>query len=189
MRKSLVKTSKFLSLVLRHKPETIDLKLDHGGWACVDELKQKSASAKVQLTDEILTEIVETNDKRRFIFSVDGRRIRANQGHSISVDLGLTPISPPSNLFHGTAIRFLTSIRKSGLISGNRQYVHLSDNRTTAEKVGQRHGRVVVLRIDSKSMSKDGFFFFRSENNVWLIDRVPAKYLIYPETIYPRFGS
>jgi putative RNA 2'-phosphotransferase len=121
--------------------------------------------------------VVAKNDKQRFSLSADGNRIRANQGHSIPVDLKLEPIEPPIVLFHGTATRFLNSILKNGLKSGSRQHVHLSPDEATAIKVGQRHGKPVVLQIDSSSMHADGHVFYRSENNVWLTRHVPVKYM------------
>lgn len=173
----LVNKSKFLSLVLRHKPEQIGLVLDSNGWANVDEILQK-----MQIDFETLQIIVDTNDKKRFAFNEDKSKIRANQGHSLqSVDLQFEKQEPPEYLFHGTAIRFLDSIRAEGLTKQSRQHVHLSINIETALKVGQRHGKPVVLKIFSKKMFDDGYEFYLSENNVWLTDHVPTKYLTMDE--------
>ena len=177
MNKQHITISKFLSLVLRHKPEHIGITLDDAGWASVEELIQKASIKGFHLTPELIAEVVAKNDKQRFSLSADGNRIRANQGHSIPIDLKLEPVEPPIVLFHGTATRFLDSILKNGLRSGSRQHVHLSPDEATAIKVGQRHGKPVVLTIDSSSMHADGYMFYRSENNVWLTLHVPVKYI------------
>ncbi|WP_195819927.1 RNA 2'-phosphotransferase [Roseobacter sp. MH60115] len=169
--------SKFLSLVLRHKPEEIDLQLDTHGWARVDELLRKLKKSGRKLSHDELIEIVEMSDKKRFTLSEDGRRIRAAQGHSIEVDLGLKPRQPPCELYHGTASANLDAIFSNGLVPGKRQQVHLSLDPDTAERVGQRHGRPVVLRVEAQRMFDDGFEFFRADNGVWLTDAVPARYL------------
>lgn len=174
---SLVSTSKFLSLVLRHDPGVISIALDANGWVDVDELLAACDRAGKHISRELLQEIVATSDKKRFSFSDDGRRIRANQGHSVVVDLGLTPIEPPPVLYHGTAERNLDSILRQGLLKGKRHHVHLSADRDTATAVGRRHGTPVALSIDAAAMGKDGFQFYRSENGVWLVDEVPAKYV------------
>jgi putative RNA 2'-phosphotransferase len=178
----LVKMSKFLSLVLRHKPEEIGLTLDDNGWADVKELIRLMNQGGRPMTRPLLEQIVAENDKRRFAFSDDGRRIRANQGHSIEIDLALTPVEPPELLYHGTASRFLDSIRVEGLHSGNRQHVHLSVDGATATRVGQRHGRPVVLVVRAAEMAAAGHQFFCSDNGVWLTQRVPVEYLNFPET-------
>lgn len=174
-----VNISKFLSLILRHKPEVIGLELDSGGWANVDELLTKCQQARrgKNITREDLAKVVETNNKSRFAFSSDGKRIRASQGHSISVDLGYEPIEPPRYLWHGTASRFLGSIFEKGLLKMNRQHVHLSADQETALVVGQRHGKPVVFRVRALDMYNDGYSFFLSANGVWLTDWVPVKYL------------
>ncbi len=172
------KISKHLSYVLRHKPEAIGLTLDIAGWAEIDELIAKSS--EISNRDQI-TQVVTENDKQRFIISVDGKRIRANQGHSISIDLGLQPSDPPDHLYHGTATSFLDIILEQGLKKMNRQHVHLSANLETAIKVGSRHGKVVILKLDIDSMKRDGIDFFVSENGVWLTDRVPPQYLSITE--------
>jgi len=180
MEKRLVKKSKFLSLVLRHKPEVIGLKLDEAGWVSVNELIKACSENKFELTLGELREIVETNDKKRFAFSDDGKRIRASQGHSVDIELGYSPAIAPDKLFHGTASRFLGSIFSKGLIKGNRHHVHLSADVETAHSVGTRHGKPVVLEIDSAQMQTDGFLFYISENGVWLTDSVPVEYIVFP---------
>lgn len=175
--KTIVQTSKFLSFVLRHKPDAIGLELDGSGWADVLQLIDRAASDGRNLSEELIRVVVETNDKQRFEMSEDGRRIRASQGHSIEIDLGLEPRIPPDILFHGTATRFLDSILASGLEPRGRQHVHLSADEATAIAVGQRHGKPVVLQIDAASMTVDGHRFYLSKNLVWLADSVPADYL------------
>lgn len=169
--------SKFLSLVLRHQPQTIGLQLDENGWASVDVLLQKMNEHGKKINLEKLKEVVATNDKQRFRFSDDLTKIRANQGHSIAVELALPPSTPPDTLFHGTATRNLDSIKEKGLIKGSRQHVHLSSNRETATKVGQRHGVPIVLIVNTKQMAEDGILFYISDNGVWLTDYVDAKYI------------
>ncbi len=166
--------SRFLSLILRHKPETIGIKLDENGWANVTELLNKINKG---VTFEMLEEIVETNDKKRFAFNEDKTKIRASQGHSVKVDLELMVLAPPNILYHGTADRFVDSIINEGIKVKSRTHVHLSDNYETAVNVGSRHGRVVVLEIDAKRMWDDGYKFYLSENKVWLADGVPSKYI------------
>jgi putative RNA 2'-phosphotransferase len=166
--------SKFLSLILRHSPETIGLQLDQNGWADVDELMSKSS---VHFTSEELEEVVETNDKQRFAFNADHTKIRASQGHSIDIDLALQPQQPPEFLFHGTVAKFLEAIKKDGLQKMSRQHLHLSHDRQTAEKVGSRRGIPVILNISSGQMHRDGILFFLSDNGVWLTDHVPAQYI------------
>lgn len=171
------KISRFLSYVLRHEPHAIGLSLDGQGWAAVDELIGKAQASGTPLDRETLFEIVSTSDKKRFTLSEDRHFIRAAQGHSVEVDLGLPPVPPPDALFHGTAMRFLESILAEGLRPGSRRKVHLSADEATALKVGMRHGKPVVLKVDSASMAKDGLAFWQAENGVWLTDAVPAKYL------------
>jgi len=170
---SIKKISKFLSLILRHKPETIGLKLDTHGWADIDELMAKSKNIK--LTRALIDEVVAQNDKQRFI--IEGNKIRANQGHSIDVDLEFKAVTPPDMLYHGTATRFLESIIQTGLSKQKRQHVHLSKDIETAIMVGKRHGKVVILEVDTKRMLEDGYEFYLSVNGVWLTDVVPVKYL------------
>lgn len=171
------KTSKFLSYVLRHHPELIDLNLDENGWANVDELIAKSTNDSQGFTFEELDEIVETNDKKRFIFNEDKTRIRANQGHSIDINLALIPQQPPEFLYHGTAQGNIDSILEKGIEKRSRQHVHLSQDKETASKVGMRHGKPVILTINTQKMFEDGLEFYLSENNVWLTDFVEAKYI------------
>ena len=177
MRKELKSKSKFLSLVLRHKPEVADVIPDENGWCQIQALLSGAESAGVNISRSELEEIVETNEKKRFRLSEDGLRIRANQGHSIEVELGLTEMEPPKILFHGTTTRFEESIMKSGLVRMKRHHVHLSSDIGTAKAVGMRHGKVLILEIDSDKMRKDGYKFFLSENGVWLVDHVPIKYM------------
>lgn len=169
--------SKYLSLVLRHKPEVIGLNLDENGWADVEELQEKCAKQNRAFTLEELDEVVETNDKKRFIFNEDKTKIRANQGHSIEVDLALKPQQPPEFLYHGTAEINISSILEKGIEKRNRQHVHLSHDKETATKVGMRHGKPVILTIETEKMFQDGIDFYLSENNVWLTDFVDAKYI------------
>ncbi|SEL62396.1 putative RNA 2'-phosphotransferase [Roseivivax marinus] len=169
--------SKFLSRVLRHEPELIEIRLDPQGWVLIDELLRKVKKVGRSLTREQLREIVETNDKRRFTLSSDGRRIRAAQGHSVDVDLGLSPQVPPEVLYHGTAAQNLDAIFQSGLDPGRRRQVHLSPDPETATRVGRRHGKPTVLRVDAGKMHADGHIFTCSDNGVWLTDSVPAGYL------------
>lgn len=177
MTKDLTNQSKFLSYVLRHAPDAIGLSLDAQGWTSIEELLAKSAAAGKGITRELLDEIVATNDKKRFTLSDDGLRIRAAQGHSVEVALGVEAISPPETLFHGTATRFLASIREQGLKPGSRKQVHLSPDETTAIAVGQRHGKPVVLRVAAGEMHAQGYAFFRADNGVWLTDHVPPQFL------------
>ncbi len=181
MKKSLVRTSKFLSLVLRHKPEAIGLTLDDSGWADVRDLLERASASGRDLTLADIEEVVATNDKKRFVFSPDGSCIRASQGHSVEVDLGLAPVVPPERLYHGTVERFLDSIRSRGLILAQRRHVHLSADRETASRVGQRRGRPLVLEIAAGAMHAKGSEFFCSDNGVWLTVQVPPKYIRFPD--------
>lgn len=171
------KTSKFLSYVLRHHPELINLNLDENGWANVDKLIIKSTNDSQGFTIEELDEIVQTNDKKRFIFNEDKTRIRANQGHSIDINLALIPQQPPEFLYHGTAQSNIDSILEKGIEKRNRQHVHLSQDKETASKVGMRHGKPIILTINTEKMFDDGIEFYLSENNVWLTDFVDIKYI------------
>lgn len=177
-----VKVSKFLSLVLRHQPDAIGLTLDENGWADVEELIRLANQSGRCLTRPLVDVAVADSDKKRFALSEDGRRIRASQGHSIDVDLALSPADPPHRLYHGTATRFLDSIRASGLHSASRQHVHLSADIPTATKVGQRHGKPVVLVVRAGEMAAAGHTFYLSVNGVWLTDRVPVEFLEFPDT-------
>lgn len=169
--------SRFLSLVLRHKPEQIGLMLDDSGWADIDQLVDKATAAGVDIDRPIIERIAASCPKQRFAISEDGQRIRATQGHSLNVDLGMENRQPPDSLFHGTATRFLESIKQSGILPRERQYVHLSADPETALVVGKRHGKPVVIQIDSRTMSLKGYLFFLSENGVWLTEHVPHRYI------------
>lgn len=180
MNRSLTQLSKWMSLVLRHDPAKFGVELDEAGWTRVDDLLAAAGRAGVPLDDATLRRVVADNDKQRFAVSTDGAMIRASQGHSVEVELGLEPVDPPPVLFHGTATRFLDSIRREGLLRGSRRHVHLSADGETATMVGARHGRPAVLRIDAARMHADGHRFFRSANGVWLTDAVAAEYLDFP---------
>jgi putative RNA 2'-phosphotransferase len=175
--KELTAISKFLSLVLRHQPDMIRLTLDPAGWARVDELLAKAAASGRKISRDTLHHVVETSDKKRFSLSEDGTRIRANQGHSVHVELGLAPAQPPDVLYHGTATRSLASVLGSGLDKRKRHHVHLSTEVGTAVAVGKRYGAPVLLVIDARKMHADGHVFFRSDNGVWLTDHVPPSYI------------
>jgi len=167
--------SKFLSLILRHEPEKYGIKLDEAGWVPVDELLDAVNAYGHRLTLDELQEVVATNDKKRFTLQ-DGY-IRANQGHSVPIDLQLPPAEPPDLLYHGTVPRFLPLIRAKGLLKGERHDVHLSPDRETATKVGQRRGLPHILTVRSRQMHGDGYPFFQSANGVWLTDHVPPQYI------------
>ena len=175
--------SKFLSLVLRHEPERIGITLDPAGWVAVAELLEGCRRAGQHITPDELREIVRTSDKQRFALSDDGDRIRASQGHSVEVELGYEPATPPEVLYHGTAEKYLDSIRRQGLVKGARHHVHLSERVETATAVGQRHGRLVLLEVRSGAMHRDGITFYRTTNGVWLTDSVPTRYLNFPREI------
>ncbi len=177
MDRELISTSKFLSLVLRHRPEKIGICLDDQGWIEIDELMAAANRFGRKLTRPLLERVVRENDKQRFAISFDGKRIRANQGHSLAVDLGLQPLEPPELLYHGTVAKFLGSIRAAGLVRGTRQYVHLSPDLETARRVGQRRGQPVILVVEAGRMWREGHLFYRSDNGVWLAEGVPTEYL------------
>ena len=177
MKMSLTSTSKFVSLILRHKPETIGIQLDEHGWANVDEL-----IAGISKTCEFNREIVRTDNKQRFTFNEDKTKIRANQGHSIPVDVELPAAIPPETLWHGTGEKYVASIDQQGLIPKGRLYVHLSSDAATATKVGSRHGKPVLYIVKTKDMYDDGYSFFLSKNGAWLTKEVPVKYLIKEQT-------
>jgi putative RNA 2'-phosphotransferase len=168
--------SKFLSLVLRHNPKLIGLELDEHGWADIDQLIA-NAPEKLQLTKDDLLRIVQESDKQRFAIDLESNAIRANQGHSIQIDLGLSPQNPPQTLYHGTATRFMESITRLGLIKGKRHHVHLSGSIETAQKVGKRHGELALLKVDALRMQDKGYVFYCSDNGVWLTDHVPSEFL------------
>lgn len=176
--KQQIKISKFLSLVLRHQPETIGIKLDNSGWTNVADLLAKMKENGHNLDLETLEYIVEHNPKKRFAFNDDRKMIRANQGHSVQVELGYEPQDPPAVLYHGTGRKNVDSILRTGLVKGARHHVHLSPDEDTALKVGQRHGPPVIFEVQAGRMQADGFAFFVSENGVWLTDAVPVRYLV-----------
>ena len=173
---SLKDTSKYMSLILRHKPEVIGISLDEHGWANVDELIAGIAKTN-DFNMDILEEIVRTDEKQRYSFNEDKTLIRANQGHSIPVDVELDEVEPPETLWHGTGEKYVASIDVQGLIPKSRLYVHLSKDSDTATKVGRRHGKPVLYIVKAGEMYKDGYKFFLSKNGVWLTKEVPVKYL------------
>lgn len=173
--------SKFLSYILRHHPEEIGLELHDGGWANVADLLSSCGKKGWSISVQELETMVAENDKQRFAFSVDRLRIRAVQGHSFPVNLGYVPTEPPEILYHGTARQNLTRIRSHGLVRGTRQHVHLSPNALIAKKVGQRHGKPLVLEIPARRMHEDGHVFYLSSNGVWLTEHVPPNYVVCAE--------
>ena len=172
-----INLGRFISLVLRHDPAAAGITLDENGWADVEALLAGVKRTGRHINRDTLERIVRENNKQRYSLSEDGTKIRANQGHSIGVDVELKPQIPPGILYPGTATRFLDSIQREGLTRQNRQHVHLSAERNTAVNVGGRHGRPVVLQVDAAAMARDGFTFWRSENGVWLCEVVPPQYL------------
>lgn len=175
--KEATRLSKFLSLVLRHRPQQIGITLDEQGWTDVDSLIRQMNSIGMRLTMEGLLQVVETNNKQRFAFNNTRTKIRANQGHSVAVELGYTPQAPPPLLYHGTSKASLPSILASGLEKRKRHHVHLSTDVDTALQVGKRHGEAIVLLIKAAAMYQDGYHFFLSENKVWLTEQVPVPYI------------
>ncbi|MER5463403.1 RNA 2'-phosphotransferase [Streptomyces sp. NPDC002668] len=173
-----VKVSKYLSKHLRHQPERIGIVLDENGWVPVDELMRSAAEHGFRITRAELDHVVAVNDKQRF--TIDGTRIRANQGHSVEVDLDLPPAEPPAYLYHGTVAGSLDAIRDEGLRAMNRHHVHLSPDRETATRVGARRGRPVVLSVHAGAMHEAGHLFHVSANGVWLTDAVPPEFLRFP---------
>lgn len=171
------RSSKFLSFVLRHEPGAVGLELSKEGWVLVEDLLSALREHGRPLARVELEAIVATNDKQRFAFSADGARIRANQGHSVDVELGYDITAPPAVLYHGTVERFLASIRRNGLQKRERHHVHLSATPETAVAVGRRRGRPIVLEVAAAVMASRGFVFYRSENGVWLTDHVPPAFL------------
>jgi putative RNA 2'-phosphotransferase len=175
--KEKTKISKFLSLVLRHRPETIGIVLDQNGWTSVETLLEGLNKNNIKLDKTILKHIVETNPKKRFSFNDSNNKIRANQGHSVDVELGYISQRPPAILYHGTGQKSVSSILETGLEKRKRHQVHLSNDLETAIIVGQRHGKPFVFKILAEQMHEDGYQFYLSENGVWLTDAVPPKYL------------
>ncbi|MFA8300909.1 MAG: RNA 2'-phosphotransferase [Hyphomicrobiales bacterium] len=170
---------KFISLILRHRPEVINITLDANGWINTNVLIQGINNKGYNIDKNVLDHIVATNSKKRFEYNEDESMIRASQGHSIQVDLELNEVTPPDVLYHGTVERFTDSISLNGLQKQNRQHVHLSRDIATAIDVGRRRGKPVILEINSKQMHLDGFKFFLSRNKVWLTDSVPVEYINY----------
>lgn len=175
--KETIKMSKFLSLILRHEPERVGLGLDSAGWVGVDVLLKAVNQNGVPLTLDQLKHIVATSDKKRFAFSDDFRRIRASQGHSISVDLQYKPQVPPEFLYHGTATRFLPGIQRDGLQRMERHDVHLAAETKVTMQVGGRHGKPVLLTIRAGDMHRAGHIFRCSANGVWLVNHVPPEFI------------
>lgn len=173
---NLTKTSKFVSLILRHRPEAIGISLDEHGWAKVDELVE-GISKRQPFNREMLEEIVRTDSKQRYSFNEDKTLIRANQGHSIPVDVELPEMKPPKILYHGTGEKYERSIDEQGLLPRGRLYVHLSLDEATAKIVGARHGKPVIYKVMAAKMAEQGYTFYRSVNGVWLIKKVPAEFL------------
>ncbi|MBG8553570.1 RNA 2'-phosphotransferase [Hymenobacter guriensis] len=169
--------SKLLSYALRHRPDELGITLDAQGWVPVTDLLATLQTRDASISLAQLKEVVVSNDKKRFAFSEDGQQLRASQGHSVEVDLGLEPIVPPATLYHGTATRFVASILAEGLRPGSRQHVHLSPDRTTAETVGRRHGKPAILLVAAGAMHEAGMTFYQSANGVWLVAAVPPQYL------------
>jgi putative RNA 2'-phosphotransferase len=172
--------SKFLSLVLRHQPETIGITLDDAGWTSVDGLLNAMVAHGHSITREILDHVVTTNDKQRFTYSDDGGMIRARQGHSVEVELGYETAQPPEFLLHGTPAAAVESIRSEGLKKMKRHHVHLHSDVSTAKSVGARRGAPVILTIRAQQMASEGFEFFVTANDVWLTDHVPARFIEFP---------
>lgn len=172
-----VRVSKRLSYVLRHHPDSIGIELDAAGWIDVDMLLTALAGHGLRLSRAELEHVVAANDKRRFAFDPTGRRIRASQGHSVAVELGYRPTTPPDVLFHGTPARNVDAILREGLHAGNRHAVHLSPDVATARKVGERRGHAVVFRVDAGRLAVAGAVFSCSANGVWLVDAVPPEFL------------
>ncbi len=171
-----IKISKFLSMLLRHKPEEIALSLDENGWADINDIVDKSK--EIELSVDKIIYVIETSDKKRFQLSDDRSKIRANQGHSIPVNLDLKEKEPPEILYHGTATRFIKNIRKHGLTSQKRNHVHLSNSIETAMEVGKRYGEPILLKVHAQKMYKQGMKFYLSENGVWLTNNVPIEFIL-----------
>lgn len=177
MGQNLTRVSKYLSLVLRHAPEKAQIVLDNNGWVSVDSLLSALRRNNFSINMTELTQLVASNDKKRFAFNADKTLIRASQGHSVEVDLKLAVKQPPVRLYHGTVAESLISIKNAGLKKMSRQHVHLSADINTAIKVGGRRGEPIILTVDALSMFKDGFKFYQSDNGVWLTEEVPFKYI------------
>src|ERR1044071_970555 len=174
-----VRVSKFLSLVLRHDPGRIGIRLDEAGWIGVGELLAACAAHGVSITRAELTALVAASDKQRFALSADGQRIRANQGHSVAVDLQLVAVAPPATLYHGTVASAISSIRKGGLVRGERHRVLLAADVERAGRVGAPRGKPVILTVRAADMAAAGHVFYRSANGVWLVEHVPAEFIAF----------
>jgi putative RNA 2'-phosphotransferase len=172
-----IEISKFLSLILRHKPDEIGLYIDEYGWAAISEIVTKSKEKGLNISVEMILEVAATSEKKRFAISEDLTRIKANQGHSYDVIHTFVKASPPIVLYHGTAKRNVSSITEKGLVKGNRHHVHLSESKNVAFEVGKRYGEPIIIEINSFLMDKEGIPFMISENNIWLVDYVAPKYL------------
>lgn len=180
--KELVTVSRFLSFALRHGPKKIGIQLDANGWARIDDLVKQSNRCGRRLSPELIRKVVAASDKQRFAISGDGIFIRANQGHSIAaIDVGLTSVKPPELLFHGTAQRFVASIKATGISKRSRNHVHLSADEATAVRIGLRHGEPVVLQISAHAMQAEGHKFYLSANGVWLTEHVPPRFIQSPD--------
>jgi len=179
MDKEYTQLSKFISLILRHKPEIINIQLDEHGWCNIEELIEKINAHGKYISMDILEEIVSKDNKQRYTFNEDSTKIRANQGHSIDVDVEIKEEVPPEFLYHGTVERFIDSIKAMGLKKMQRQHVHLSAEMETAKVVAERRGSPRILRICSAKMYKDGYKFYKSKNNVWLTEAVPEEYIVF----------
>lgn len=177
------KFGRYLSFLLRHHPEAAGVQLDEKGWAAVPQLLEGMRKNGYKIDFNKLEEIVATNDKKRYNFNEDKTKIRANQGHSLEVDVELKQLVPPVYLYHGTAGHFLNSIKKKGLKKQGRNHIHLSLDRQTAESVGKRHGLPIVLKIHSGKMHQEGYIFYLSENGVWLTDYIPSDYIYIDEML------
>ncbi|MFK7748643.1 MAG: RNA 2'-phosphotransferase [Kordia sp.] len=169
--------SKFLSYVLRHNPDKLGITLDENGWTSVAVLLEKINVGAYSLSMEELEDVVATNNKKRFAFNEDKTMIRASQGHSVNIDLGIQPKEPPNYLYHGTVEKFITSIQEKGLIKGTRQHVHLSADKETAINVGSRRGKPIILTVRSGEMHAQHHNFYQSENGVWLTETVPTEFI------------
>ena len=178
--------SKFMSLILRHEPQKIGIKLDSAGWVDVDQFLSAMKRHGKKIDRDVLNYVVESNDKQRFSFSEDGTRIRATQGHSVKVDLGYQPAEPPEILFHGTPTKFVETIRGTGLKKVGRHHVHLHHDQKLATQVGGRRGKPVLLKVWAKKMFDANFEFFVTENQVWLTDHVPAEFIEFPPKNKPK---
>lgn len=175
----LERISKFISMILRHKPQVIGITLDEHGWADVNELIKgiNETGEEIEFSKDTLETIVKTDKKQRYSFSQDRTLIRANQGHSIPVDVELEKKEPPKVLYHGTGVKSVKAIQEQGLLPMERLYVHLSTDVETATNVGKHHGTPVIFQVNAEQMQKDGYDFFQSVNGVWLTKEVPTKYL------------